>query len=174
MATADQLLAELFPPTLAELIDRHTVDPRRPSTWTRIAAADKSILQAHIAAGRLQPSTLAVNLPIGTIPLEIAARLAELDMPDQLANYAKRIDAFALTPTAARLIEIKPSASYVALGQALEYHDLLAERYPDAANATPTVLTNAADPDARRSFDRRAVELIEIPGQRFVPLGRPT
>ena len=75
----------------------------------------------------------------------------------------KRIDVVAEAPDALWVVELKPIASYTALGQAIAYARLVAAEYTPALPILPTVICAETDPDLMPDYRRLGVH-IEVAG----------
>lgn len=74
----------------------------------------------------------------------------------------KRIDVIIETPSAFWVIEVKPYASYLALGQVLSYARLFAAEYETDREVLPVCVCSEADPDVVDDFERMAAVLITV------------
>ena len=89
------------------------------------------------------------------------------DSPEWLERFAngvsrKRIDVVARVPGGYVVVEVKPYANYVALGQVLVYRPLFAEEYAGSEGVTGLVVCYVADLDVVPEFGRHGVELVEV------------
>ena len=85
--------------------------------------------------------------------------------PDFMYTFAnavsrKRIDAVGRTADEIWVIEIKPYASFLALGQALTYTDLFVKDFGSSPPARPVIVATATDPDIVYTADRLGVRII--------------
>jgi len=73
---------------------------------------------------------------------------------DWTADYQsltqKRIDAVAIGATGLYIIELKPRAGAIALGQVRVYEDLFHESFPQITDTHPTLICYNTDPDIAR------------------------
>lgn len=74
----------------------------------------------------------------------------------------KRIDVIIRTPTAYWVVEVKPFAGYLALGQVLNYARLFATEYQTDREVLPVCVCDNADPDVIDDFERMAAVLITV------------
>ena len=75
--------------------------------------------------------------------------------------YCKIIDVVIYTGWEWWVCEVKPSASYVALGQVLTYRWLAARKFEELVRARAVVLTDVVDPDVNDLFGSQGVLVIE-------------
>ena len=78
-----------------------------------------------------------------TVPLEAPESYRR--MVEHLSSL--RIDVAVFLPHQTLIIEIKPSASLSAIGQALGYTHLFHAKYPHCLKPTPCILTDVPKPD---------------------------
>lgn len=74
----------------------------------------------------------------------------------------KRIDVVAETPSAYWVIEVKPFASFVALGQVLAYSRMFAVEYVTDREVLPVCVCSEPDPDVIDDFERMGAVLIQV------------
>lgn len=143
-------------------------------TWKGISAEDSQILLDHLTAETIDSDPLYFHLPCGAIPNTITSDMIRLGLKGQASIYYKRCDLICRHRGVWHICEIKPSAGYVAFGQALLYHFLITEAHPELRRACPAILTDAVDPDLRPLLKAYGVSLFELPNATFEPRGRPT
>ena len=82
----------------------------------------------------------------------------------RFAEYStrKRIDIVARRGNDYWIIEAKPKAGVVALGQALYYAEAFKAEFKPTASVVPAVVTDRVDPDVRPIFDRYGVVVFEV------------
>ena len=86
----------------------------------------------------------------------------ELDMRISAAVTRKRIDVVAWVDQVYWVIELKPFANYVALGQVVTYSRLFSQEFPKATPLLPVVIAALVDVDIVDSADNLGVLLIEV------------
>jgi len=74
----------------------------------------------------------------------------------------KRIDAVAHVDAELWIIEIKPYANYVPLGQVLTYVELFREKYATSLTLRPVIVCAGQDPDLTRMFIEHKVKIIQV------------
>jgi len=73
----------------------------------------------------------------------------------------KRIDVVCRVAEGYWVVEVKPYANALALGQVLNYTRLFVIEYPAAVPARPVIVCDIADDDLRGDFSGRGVTLFE-------------
>lgn len=94
-----------------------------------------------------------IEIPPGSTTQEVA--IAE-------GTGCKRIDAIAHMENDLWVIEIKPYANYVPLGQVLAYVDLFREKYATSLFVRPVIVCASQDPDLMRMFTKHKVKIIQV------------
>jgi len=89
------------------------------------------------------------------------------DSPEWLERFSgevsrKRIDVVGRVPGGFIVVEVKPYANYVALGQVMVYWPLFAEEYGGGAECAAMVVCYVADQDCVAEFQEHAIELVEV------------
>jgi len=86
--------------------------------------------------------------------------------PEELAiaegTGCKRIDAVAQVGYELWIIEIKPYANYVPLGQVLAYVDLFRRKYTTSLTLRPVIVCAGQDPDLASMFTEHKVKIIQV------------
>ncbi len=143
-------------------------------TWKGLSSEDRTILSDHLENKTFDADPLYFHLPCGSLPTTFAELEQRIGVNNQAQIYYKRADLICQHAGVWHICEIKPSAGYVAFGQALLYHFHLSEAHHELRSARPAILTDAADPDLRPLLAAYGVTLFELPDATFEPLGRPT
>lgn len=144
------------------------IDGRNLPRHCGLGDLDRAIWQEAIIRGLIQPIRVWCNQHVG-----VTSRTPGPEDAPWLASwinaaYRKRPDMLLVDNAGNWVVEIKPWASYVALGQALVYTDA-ARRMAGSDNSwNPMILTDYADPDLRPCAERLGVRL-EILGQPIAP-----
>jgi len=73
-----------------------------------------------------------------------------------------RIDAVILAPDMTLVIEIKPSASLSAVGQALGYAHFFNAKFPQYPPAVPTILTDLPKPDTPAICAKYGIKVLSL------------
>lgn len=94
--------------------------------------------------------------------IEPPENATEADMRLIAGVYKKRIDAVGYMPDRTEIIEVKPSATFSAVGQILGYAALYRNEYPNQPAVMPVLLTDFETPDVRAFAVANGVKLIVI------------
>ena len=86
----------------------------------------------------------------------------EADMRLIAGVYKKRIDAVGYTSDRTDIIEVKPAATFSAVGQVLGYAALYRTEFPNQPAVTPVLLTDFETPDIRAFAANNGVKLVVI------------
>lgn len=86
----------------------------------------------------------------------------ELEKKIAAALTRKRIDCVIRTPAAYWVVEVKPFAGYLALGQVLNYARLFATEYQTDREVLAVCVCNEADADVIDDFERMGAVLIQV------------
>lgn len=139
-----------------------------------LSKIDAAILKAHIHAGGFDIDALFTRVPLPMYDDRIVAEQIGPSYTPPVAGWARSIDAVIDRWAHTFIVEIKPSAAYVALGQALYYTHWAAIGYPDLQHPRPAILTDAPDPMMLPVAAAYDVTVWGLPGATYVPIGRPT
>jgi hypothetical protein len=96
------------------------------------------------------------DIHVGT-PMALPADLPEWAVRDVAAISRKRIDVVWLGLTNYHVTEVKPYASYTALGQVLLYERLFRRDYGVVEAVRPTIICDRIDPDIIDDLERYSV-----------------
>lgn len=143
-------------------------------TWRGLSVTDREILAEHITTTLANASELYFMLPLWNPRTDPISQLPDDHLSASAATWLRRADVIAKMPDAWWVIEIKPSAAYVALGQALTYQALMALSWPKLTPTRAVVLSDAHDPALSDLFHDREVTVFDLPDRLFSPLTRPT
>jgi len=105
---------------------------------------DAAILDLHIKHNDFSPDRWFFDVPVGPVEPSIATAPWILRYPVWMRNYTNRIDLAYLIHNVMTVCEIKPVASYTALGQAIVYGHLFDQAYPDFAPVRRLIMTDWA------------------------------
>ena len=145
-----------------------------PRSWKGLSPEDRALFRAHLQAETFATGPIYFHIPCGTAPAAALDFSRQTGIPGQHQLYFKRCDLVANIDGRWHVLELKPAAGYVALGQALSYHALLCAAHPELRSARPGVLTDAADPDLLPVYTALHVRLFGLADSTYEPLGRPT
>lgn len=89
----------------------------------------------------------------------VAVRQGASEMEQRIANglTRKRIDAVCRVAGGFWVVEVKPYANMVALGQALTYSRLFKQEYTDVGEVLPVIVCDGVDQDLIEEFDELGV-----------------
>jgi len=122
--------------------------PTQLAKYPHLSPADQAIWHPFIAENPLGFETVAYDVHVGE-----GADLADIELNSFAQDFKlltqKRIDAVGYTTSTIYIIEIKPTASIIALGQAIVYTQMYRRTYRPSAALQPTILTNHADRDIK-------------------------
>lgn len=94
----------------------------------------------------------------GAVPLPAGA--SDMDRRIASALTRKRIDVVARVGGGYWVIEVKPFASMLALGQVLSYHRLFVREYRVDGETWPVIVCDSADDDLLDEFDAAGVGVV--------------
>lgn len=132
---------------------------------------DRAILEAMLENGFIRPERMWFNLPVGNLDRTLQAQLPENLRDWYERTYSKRPDVIYEQGGALFAAEVKPYASYNALGQALLYQFHASLKTDPARPVQPIILTDLPDPDLVPVAAIHAVEIVQLG---FFIEGRPS
>lgn len=130
------------------------IDPREIPLHAGLGDKDRLILDAMIDNGFWVPDRIWINQVVGTLPTWINEITSPKHRAWIEATYSKRPDLIAEFSQDLFAVEIKPYASYVALGQSIMYSVLATRKTDPERRVAPWILTDSADPDLRTVLER--------------------
>lgn len=134
--------------------------PGRQPWYPELGPADSTILTWHWEHG-LTADRAWYGVRVGEEAEALYSQEAGWVERYVRANYRKRVDLVLLVGRDLWCVEVKPFASYVALGQVLVYAELLRAAIGAAGAVVPVVCTDRLDRDVRGVVDRLGVRVIE-------------
>lgn len=134
---------------------------------------DTAILDLHCKLCGFAPDRWWFDVPVGPIEASIATHPFILKYPHMLRNYTNRIDLIFLVGGVWTVAELKPLASYVALGQALLYAHLLQEEYPEVEPVRRLIMTDSPYQPSISLCGHLGVHIAELPPGTITPYPRP-
>lgn len=155
-------------------LDKFKGDWLRPQTWRGLSAADIDILTYHADDFGAAQQTPYFAVPCWNPQTDPLAALGPDHAAYLCACCARRCDLIVHGPQGWSIIEIKPSAAYVALGQVQMYGHLLPLVWPELSAAGLVVATDAPDPALSDLYAMAGIRVLSIPGRTYNPLPRPT
>lgn len=122
---------------------------------------DTTILADALDKGIIAPDCMWTSVPCGCCPDWSNGRFFRDDLNQIDSIHRKRIDLIFKTGAALHLVEVKPHASYVALGQVLMYAALWKLDNPELPFAQVSILTDQPDRDLPRVIPQFGVTLLQ-------------
>lgn len=138
-----------------------------------LTATDSAILAEHLRLLPPEPRRLWTCVPCGSCPAGLAGATPTDPTCPKASRYFKRLDAVLQSRGGHMLAEVKPSASYRALGQILTYRHLTRQQWPELAHAAAAIMTDAADPDIIDLAHSLGVMVLQLPDHVYVPRQSP-
>lgn len=138
-----------------------STDPT-PPLHCGLGHSDRLIWIAAVDDGIIKPSRVWWNQTCGTPPDWVAEILDPRKRAWVTDNYCKRPDVMAEIGETLFAVEIKPFASYVALGQAVMYATLATLRTDPHRYVRPLIVTDEADPDILPVLERVPMGMIRV------------
>lgn len=114
----------------------------RRTKWPGLGRLDTQILQQQCELCSWCYDEWYFDVPVGPIEPSIATAPWILRYPFWARNYANKIDMIYVNLGVWHVTELKPCASYAAIGQALLYTHLFDLEFPDLAPARPVIMTD--------------------------------
>ncbi len=134
----------------------------RPETWQGVSAGDAALLREWLARFATPTWKLYTDVPFGCCPapgFEVQPDWFE-DMRRQITCL--RVDAIINDGQTWTLLEIKPDAGYVALGQVLTYQWYAPKCCPCLENCVCAVLTDNVQPAIEPIYQHFEIPIIEV------------
>lgn len=157
----------------AGALEQYRVDLRNPRTWKGLYGDDLALLVKHVEAELFKPDELFCYVGCGALPEGLSEVYSGGRWQRLGETYRKRCDVVARFGSAWCVVEIKPSAGYVAFGQVLTYGRLCRAMYPQLRRCSMGIVTDREDPDVTALFVDHNVRIWRLPDVPFVPLGMP-
>ncbi len=142
-------------------------------SWKGLYGDDLALLSKHVKAGLFVPDELFCYVGCGALPEGLSDVYSGGRWQKLTETYLKRCDVVARFGDGWCVVEIKPSAGYVALGQVLTYGRLCRARYPVLRRCRLGIVTDREDPDVTPLFAEHQITIWRLPDVPFVPLGMP-
>lgn len=133
-----------------------------PAGWLGLSADDRCLLVAYVSRFGEEISELHTDVRVGVCPGSDEGSGDEF-----LDAYAAkvsplRIDAMVRTPFGWRLLELKPDAGYVALGQVLCYRFYVQRCLPEVCPVEALVVTTTCQVPIWRVFHEYNITVVEL------------
>ena len=129
--------------------------------YPHLEPLDTAIWNAALDIDPWPNARVAYDVHVGT------PAIVPMDSPESYRRMVEhlstlRIDVVVLLPNKTLVIEIKPSASLSAIGQALGYTHLFHAKYPHYLKPTPCILTDLPKPDTPWLCNLLHVQLLTL------------
>lgn len=132
--------------------------------WRGLSGDEKRIVKGHLATTLRGATSVCCRVQVGSVPYWQASEVEWRRDLELEALYRKRIDLVFQDDEAWWIVEVKPRASYVALGQVLFYTWHARREYRELALARSMILTDRADDDLPPLCGMYDVRLVQTPG----------
>ncbi len=135
--------------------------PRIMARYPHLAPEDRTIWTRFIENGSYLPNLVWYDVRVG---MAVEVPSGQPEWMKRFAEYAtrKRIDIVGLRGQDYYIIEAKPFAGVVALGQAIYYSEAFRAEYEHQGLVIPAVITDRVDPDVRPVFEAAGVVVFEV------------
>lgn len=128
-------------------------------TYPHMLAEDTEVWSKYLASPLVPIKELWYDVHVGAgIPLPADA--SDMDRRIAAGISRKRIDVVAAVGGGFWIIEVKPRANMVALGQVLTYSRLFALEYSPRGEVWPVIVCDSADDDLVDQFDELGVAVV--------------
>lgn len=124
--------------------------------YPHMLAEDTAVWTRFLKSGRIVIDEVWYDLRVGQA---VAIRQGGTEMEQRIANglTRKRIDAVCRVAGGFMVVEVKPYANMVALGQALTYSRLFRQEYDISGDVLPVIVCDGVDQDLIDEFDELGV-----------------
>jgi len=124
--------------------------------YPHMLAEDTAVWTRFLKSGKIVIDEVWYDLRVGQ---PVAVRQGASDMEQKIANglTRKRIDAVCRVAGGYMVVEVKPYANMVALGQALTYSRLFRQEYEPVGGVLPVIVCDGVDQDLIDEFDELGV-----------------
>lgn len=129
------------------------------SHYPHMMADDTEVWSEYLAAPVVPIKEVWYDVHVGGIP-ELPAGTGDIERRVALGVMRKRIDVIARVGGGYWVIEVKPFASMLALGQVVSYARLFVAEYRAPGEVFPVIVCNAADNDLLASYDQLGVLVV--------------
>ncbi len=130
-------------------LDDCEVDIQNNRSWCGLSKEDHQVLELLLLSEIIQPVRMLMRVPVGFRPdFELLGFDAESARTGREC-WAKRIDVVMMQDGGWIILELKPYASYTALGQILVYTHAARQEYAALRGARPAIGAIMVDPDIR-------------------------
>jgi len=146
------------------ILDTHIrpMQYREMSYYPHMSSEDTDLWTRFIRDAPDWGSLVWYDFPVGSIPNGIAAEAAHIGDNYGVKTYSKRVDVVAPIGNVVYVIELKPHASAIALGQALLYSHCIRTVIGPGVRAAGMIITDHADPDLLVLAPTLGIKIIEL------------
>jgi len=135
--------------------------PRVKYRYRHMMREDTAIWRRFLEAGQFIPDAVWYDVKVGT-PIDI-----DVDQPEWLIKVAKqittkRIDVVGLVGMSYWIIELKPNASYNAMGQVIYYAYEFQKSFGKSLEVLPVIITDQVDKDILPICDEVGILVVEV------------
>lgn len=133
--------------------------PMVMSHYPHMLAEDTAVWTRFLQSGQVVIDEVWYDLRVGQA---VAIRRDGSDMEQRIANglTRKRIDAVCRVAGGYWVVEVKPYANMVALGQALTYSRLFRQEYEPVGEVLPVIVCDSYDQDLVDEFDEFGILIL--------------
>jgi len=131
--------------------------------WRGLSANDRTLLAAHVSAKNTNIQALHTDVPVGVVPADHATWATDWHRQRWLQIHPLRIDAVTHDNTGWTILECKPDAGYVALGQLLTYSFWAAKCIKALRGCRVGVITDRCQASILPVYKRHNVHVFEYP-----------
>ena len=135
---------------------------RELSNYPHMAPEDTALWTKFIRANPSWAALVWYDFPVGTIPDGVQAAAADLGDNYGIKTYSKRVDVVAPIGNVVYVVEVKPHASAVALGQAILYRHCIEPVLGHGVRAVGMIITDHADPDLLAIAANHNIQITEL------------
>lgn len=128
-------------------------------TYPHMLAEDTAVWSKYLASPLVPIKELWYDVHVGA-PVRIPAEASDMDRRIAAGISRKRIDVVCRVGGGFWIVEVKPRANMVALGQVLTYSRLFVQDYSPRGEVWPVIVCDSADEDLVSQFDELGVAVI--------------
>ena len=139
------------------------------NSYPHMLAGDTRIWSAFLDDPPIAITDVEYDVRVGAVPFDIS-ELTEQEQKIARGLWRKRIDVIAETAHEVYVIEVKPVASVMALGQVIVYMELVAEEFESDKDVVGAIVAGEADPDIVRLAELYGIEVFAERVGYFLPV----
>jgi len=128
-------------------------------TYPHMLAEDTAVWSKYLASPLVSIKEVWYDVHVG-MGIPLPAEASDMDKRIAAGISRKRIDVVARVGGGFWIIEVKPRANMVALGQVLTYSRLFIAEYRPAGEVWPVIVCDSADEDLVSQFDELGVAVV--------------